>query len=1564
MNNLKISEFKKEKGISMITLVVTIIVIIILAAIVYSASTRSLDDASRSNFAQELKDVEIRVSSTRLMNQTEGTGEEIKNKGFYKSYVQNPPETFVSFSEDSVYGYVVNMELITFENNPRGLEYPKYSGDVENNLVVFGRDDVYIYDAEGKVFYAKGYEVDGGKYYTVADLEANGPEIVSVNKTLSMDEKSVLIEIVVKKISSGDLIVIVGDTAANKVGGDGDTETFECTVYENKTYIIRASETGAGTSSTTVDVTEINAETYTISYDANGGENPPADSIKTEGVIMRLSEEVPTRDNYIFIGWDTNPTATIPTYRSNSEFFLDEDTVLYAIWSKEDNRTYSLSYSANGGDGAPSMVTNVSGEVIISNVTPRREGFAFDGWSLSANATTGEYHAGETINVTSNIILYAIWQKGMNTLSLSIEPVGYGTVNGAGAKNPGSVVVISAIANEGYRFKNWEVTAGNVSLGNINSATTSLEMPNTDVTIVAMFEAKKFNVKYDANSGVGAPTEVSVNYGDTINITSIIPTREGYDFLGWSLDENAIAADFVDGDTFNITGDVVFYAVWTSHINVYHIKYDLNGGDGNFVEQTKVQGGTTILHSHEPTRTDLIFDGWSFSSTSKNVVYRPGDIYNRDADVILYAVWRDEVAPTVMVTPMQSGDSLMLIASGHDEGIIAEYAWTKTNAVPTIWESLQENVNVSVINEVLENGTYYIWFRDLAGNYANANIRTYEIIYDANGGSGGISKQYKADVLPMTITSQTPDREEYIFLGWSLLTEPAENESSVNYIPGSYYVNNSDTKLTAVWGRTAFELSKNLVRTAVDEESTDITVIKSPYTGDITVSSADEEIATAEINGNVITITPGTKIGVVDVTVTESRKGNTKTIEVILNKGIRELTLTETSKNFIYGDNVGTIGFSYAGNASTETVKSLNENVATVVIRGKNIDITPKNVGETIISFEIAEDDMYFIKKTEIKVTVNKKEIIVTPDDGQGKVYDGTNSTPILTYTYDGVMNGETPGFTGQLTREAVAAVGDYEIKIGTLALVNNGSFKKDNYYLTLSTNKKYFKITPKPTTMPTAITGQIYDGTVKYGIPEGEYYIREGNYSKVNAGTYTAIATLKDPHNYMWTDGTNASLNIVWKIETRSIATTNSVVIQGISPVVYTGYAITPQVIVRDNVLNKVLTKDSDYTVSYSNNVNVGTATVTITGRNNYAGTNSTTFRIDKANMQVEVSGYSGVYDNAAHGITVTSKWPTTGSTIYYSTSQLTSSNYTMGTTTPIKYTNIVSTTTYFYITNPNFHDYYGSATVIISPKSILNNIVLSNVSDISYTGSNIVQYPVLQDQDLSRRLVENTDYTVAHSNNLNVGTATITMTGRGNYTGTRTTTFNIKPDVISIRKSTESYVTSLTVTITKSIPVTTLQYSYNNSSWTNYTGALTITSDCTIYARSVHNGKVIGTAQITISNICEHSYTSATCTSGSYCRYCGKYGSGALGHDYEISQESSATCTRAATYRKTCTRCGNSYTYTSGSSTGHNMSRWYYHSRTQHKRTCTNCGGNAEYGSHTTGSWTCRVCNGISMN
>lgn len=72
--------------------------------------------------------------------------------------------------------------------------------------------------------------------------------------------------------------------------------------------------------------------TYTVSYDANGGSGAPGSQTKTYGATLTLSKTKPTRTNYNFKGWSKDKSATSPTYSAGGVYTEDAAVTLYAVW--------------------------------------------------------------------------------------------------------------------------------------------------------------------------------------------------------------------------------------------------------------------------------------------------------------------------------------------------------------------------------------------------------------------------------------------------------------------------------------------------------------------------------------------------------------------------------------------------------------------------------------------------------------------------------------------------------------------------------------------------------------------------------------------------------------------------------------------------------------------------------------------------------------------------------------------------------------------------------------------------------------------------------------------------------------------------------------------------------------------------------------------------------------------------------------------------------------------------------------------------------------------------------
>lgn len=151
--------------------------------------------------------------------------------------------------------------------------------------------------------------------------------------------------------------------------------------------------------------------TYTVKYDANGGENAPKEQTKTKGKELVLSTIVPTKEGYKFVNWNTKKDGTGTSYNAGAKYTTEASVILYAQYEKELNEEetkYTITFYTNDGTTEKSTKVVNKGDKVVKPEDPTREGYTFDGW-YDKKENGKEYDF--TKEVTSDISLYAYWSK-------------------------------------------------------------------------------------------------------------------------------------------------------------------------------------------------------------------------------------------------------------------------------------------------------------------------------------------------------------------------------------------------------------------------------------------------------------------------------------------------------------------------------------------------------------------------------------------------------------------------------------------------------------------------------------------------------------------------------------------------------------------------------------------------------------------------------------------------------------------------------------------------------------------------------------------------------------------------------------------------------------------------------------------------------------------------------------------------------------------------------------------------------------------------------------------------
>ena len=212
---------------------------------------------------------------------------------------------------------------------------------------------------------------------------------------------------------------------------------------------------------------------------------------------------------------------------------------------------------------------------------------------------------------------------------------------------------------------------------------------------------------------------------------------------------------------------------------------------------------------------------------------------------------------------------------------------------------------------------------------------------------------------------------------------------------------------------------------------------------------------------------------------------------------------------------------------------------------------------------------------------------------------------------------------------------------------------------------------------------------------------------------------------------------------------------------VIYTGLPFSRDVMMINPNTNVLLVKETDYTLVYSENINAGTATVTVTGIGDYTGTDTSTFSITSASLPPIAQLPDRPFTGLPFTPDVVMVNPNTSAPLAKDT------DYTLA------YSSNVNTGT-AAVTVTGIGNYTGTCTgtFAITPAALPP---ITPLPDVMYNGLPFTPDVVITNPNTGAVLVKDTDYTLAYSANINAGSATVTVTGVGNWMSTATVAFLI---------------------------------------------------------------------------------------------------------------------------------------------------------------------------------------------
>ena len=1135
--------------------------------------------------------------------------------------------------------------------------------------------------------------------------------------------------------------------------------------------------------STSVNVYAIIKEGYWVTFDSNGGS-----AIDSQFVFDKISlndQTTPTKPGYSFGGWyngtdkvENGSAVTTPmTLKAHWKATKVSYTVIH-WWENADDDEYSFHESENktgltgteanakaksydGFTAQPVTKKTIKGDgSTIVSVYYKRNMYDVKFYSYSSWYTSSKEYADLRITAKYGQDISKQWptKNGSSTWStkdngstyqanINTMPLGGAKFYGPQTGNsyceafyyveilPGenSSIIVGGIK---YRLDHTDKMYGSgIRITKEDQYPLKGFTFNKDISaeIGKRYDGAKFYYTrnlYDLKFINNGKEDKSVEkkYEQSISSENYTPTRpsslpEYYVFDGWYDNE------LCEGEAFDFSGkkmpaqNVTLYAKWTAS-NV-KFNYNLNNPEGTVDKDTKnVEAGTvasTVLPSI-PTINEYSFAGWYYADGNGNItseVFNTNNTITRDTSIVGKWLYKGE---------------LRVVYNPGTEGSKA--------TVPT----------------------------------------------DSNIYAGGAK---------VTVAGNATTTSDKKFLGWQL--------NGNVYKPGqSFEVNkdiaNKDNKiiLTATWGNaeTSTTLTYdpgNGIGTATRVDVMNNEAVEIEAHGSLGFSAPVAEgkeyyfAGWADSSTGNATYTDGQTINI-------DANGENVLYAVWVEKA--KITVVAKSDEVTYdGNNHVVDGFNsltidgYTVFGLSASVKGTDAGTYNNVITGKaTVTKDGKDVTDRVV-----------VTKQNGTLTINKRQVTLTSEGGS-KPYDGTALTkPDVAIGGDGFVNGEVSDIkaTGSVTN-----VSDGEVT-NTITYTPNEKFNKNNYQITKNEGKLSIKAVE--TEVQVQIVGATdtvgYDGNehqvegYTVTINNDKYHEADFTFSGnkvakgINAGTYNMGLAAEQFKNNS-SNFSNVTFTVTdgyLVITPKSINTEDQkITVSDPQGHVYDGNPHQEVLVVRDAELDKTLKSEKDYNVAYSTTdfTNVGEITITITGKGNYVGAVNKTYSITKRQVTLTSEGGSKPYD----GTPLTRPNVTVGGDGFV-TDEVTSVQA-IGTVTEVKDSPVTNAIEYTVGTKFNINNYdisKNEGTLNITPKSINpddQNMSVSDPQGHIYDG--LEHKEVLEVKDIYRNVVlsAGTDYDVAYSTTdfTNVGKITITITGKGNYTGTFDRTYEITPATLTV--------------------------------------------------------------------------------------------------------------------------------------------------------------------------------------
>ena len=551
------------------------------------------------------------------------------------------------------------------------------------------------------------------------------------------------------------------------------------------------------------------AETYTVTYSANGGSGsvPIKSGTVTIGETFTAPSTSITLAGSSFAGWSDG----IRTYLPGDVITVGgSNLTLTAVWN---GTQYVVVYSLNGGTGSAPTSPNfyMSDTFTVASIgSVTKTGYTFTGWTESGTA----YSTGATFTMPGrNINFIAQWAGLVYTITYATT----GATSGSPTRTSDSFVyggsaislpTVGTMAKAGYIFDGWKETT---------TAISGAYSPSASVTLQPIWTPTTQILTFDANGATSGSAPSAATY--TTDGTSVTApgqgslAKAGFTFGGWSDGTNTYAA----GSAITGTSNKTLTAIWTPE--VFAISYAVGTANNNPVTKpiglpttsATAYGSSFTLGTPETrtvTENSLVyaFAGWT----------NGGQTYQAGASVVM-----GTSAPTFTATWLRLYEVRYFMSGGVDTGMRQGLLYsngasvTIDAAIPTRTGYTFAGWNDQSGNAVSGN-TYSISDTNYLF-YARWTANTYTLSYSSAGGSSAPNTVSATIDSVINIASATAiTKSGYTFAGWSI--------AGSTYSGGAQYqFGASSETATALWTPTTqtitIDLAQGTSNTPISEPS-------------------------------------------------------------------------------------------------------------------------------------------------------------------------------------------------------------------------------------------------------------------------------------------------------------------------------------------------------------------------------------------------------------------------------------------------------------------------------------------------------------------------------------------------------------------------------------------------------------------------------------------------------------------------------------------------------------------------------------------------------------------------